>query len=74
MNLVNLGGGIATRPKFLNGPNLPNLSNLRPSINYFSSILFAFSIILCNFVSLMQNNNEEYCRQGNLARCREPHG
>ena len=23
-------GGIATRPKFLNGPNLPNLSNLRP--------------------------------------------
>ncbi len=29
MNLMNLGGGVTTRPKFRNGPNLPNLSNLR---------------------------------------------
>ena len=51
---MNLGGGIATRPKFLNILNLPNLSNLRPSINYFLPSCLPFSIILRNFVSLMQ--------------------
>mgnify|MGYP003306009059 CR=1 FL=1 len=33
VSLVNLGGGIATRPKFRNSPNLPNLSNLRPPLD-----------------------------------------